>query len=78
MKSSLGYALIVLALGLLFLPGCALFNSVEVAHHRHTTIGQELMDLDQAKRKGLISKQEYDRVRQAILEGGPIPDDEDD
>jgi hypothetical protein len=76
----LGYALTVLALGLLFLPGCALFNSVDLTYQRHTTIGQELMDLETAKKKGAITKREYDRVRAEILKGGPVPDmkDEDD
>lgn len=33
-----------------------------------TTIGQELMDLDESYKKGLISEKEYNRTKEAILE----------
>jgi hypothetical protein len=33
-----------------------------------TTLGQELQDLDTAYQKGLLSKEEYDKTRQRIME----------
>ena len=32
-----------------------------------TTMGQELMDLDESRQKGLISDKEYDKAKKEIL-----------
>ena len=33
----------------------------------YTTMGQELMDLDESRKKGLISDKEYERAKKDIL-----------
>jgi len=54
------------------LSGCALFNKVDLEYHRTTTIGQELIDLQKAKDKGVISDEEYFNAKKEILAGGPL------
>jgi hypothetical protein len=53
------------------LSGCAMFNRATVTHTRTTTIGQELIDLQEAKEKGTLSDEEYDKLKKEIIEGGP-------
>ena len=40
---------------ILLVAGCAAFNRMQVTQNRHTTIGQELVDLKKAKDQNLIS-----------------------
>jgi hypothetical protein len=54
------------------LTGCAMFNKGTLHYNRTTTIGQELVDLQEAKTKGAISEEEYVKAKKDILEGGPI------
>ncbi len=52
--------------------GCAMLNRVDVEYHRTTTIGQELLDLQKAREKGVISDEEYICTKKEILAGGPV------
>lgn len=63
---------ILLAVLVAGLSGCALLNKVDVEYSRHTTIGKELIDLQQAKEKGVISDEEYFKAKKEILAGGPV------
>ncbi|MEI6210035.1 MAG: SHOCT domain-containing protein [bacterium] len=54
------------------LTGCAMFNRGTVHYNRTTTIGKELVDLQDAKAKGAISDEEYTKAKKEILEGGPL------
>jgi hypothetical protein len=54
------------------LSGCAMLNRVDVEYHRNTTIGQELLDLQQAREKCVISDEEYFNAKKEILAGGPV------
>lgn len=54
------------------LSGCAMLNRVDVEYSRHTTIGQELLDLQQAREKCVISDEEYFNAKKEILAGGPV------
>lgn len=65
-------ALIVSGVLVCGLSGCAMLNRVDVEYHRTTTIGQELMDLQKAKEKGVISDEEYFNTKKEILAGGPV------
>lgn len=46
---------------------CAMFNKTEINQKRTTTIGQELIDLEEAKEKGAISQEEYEKVKERII-----------
>ena len=65
-------ALIVVGVLVAGLSGCAMLNRVDMTYSRHTTIGRELMDLQQAKDKGVISDEEYITAKKEILAGGPV------
>jgi hypothetical protein len=54
------------------LSGCAMLNRMDVEYHRNTTIGQELLDLQQAREKCVISDEEYITAKKEILAGGPV------
>lgn len=54
------------------LSGCAMLNRVDMTYSRHTTIGRELMDLQQAKDKGVVSDEEFAAAKKEILAGGPV------
>lgn len=54
------------------LSGCAMFNKGTLHYNRTTTIGKELVDLQEAKAKGVISDEEYTKAKKDILEGGPL------
>ncbi len=62
-------AAVVLAGGL---SGCAMFNSGTMHYSRTTTMGKELVDLQEAKAKGALSDEEYAKAKKDILEGGPV------
>jgi hypothetical protein len=65
-------ALMVAGVVVFGISGCAMLNRVDVEYSRHTTIGQELIDLQQAKEKGVISDEEYICAKKEILVGGPV------
>jgi hypothetical protein len=54
------------------LTGCAFGNKGTFQYNRTTTIGRELIDLQQAKEEGAITEEDYDRVKKEILKGGPF------
>ncbi len=66
-------AMVALASGL---TGCAMFNKGTLHYTLHytrtTTIGKELMDLQDARAKGAITEEEYAKVKKEILKGGPM------
>ena len=51
------------------LSGCAgaAFNRVNLTLHRNITVGQELIDLQAAHEKGIISDTEYAKAKANIL-----------
>ena len=70
MKKMVGtFAVIILASGI---AGCAVGNKGAVHYNRTTTIGQELIDLKEAKEKGALSEKEYNEVRKDLLESGSL------
>jgi len=52
--------------------GCAMGNKGTVYYTRTTTIGRELIDLKEAKDKGAMTEQEYNKVKEDIMKCGPI------
>jgi hypothetical protein len=52
------------ALGVGTLGGCGSSTKVE---NRGTTVGQELTDLEEARNKGLLTEDEYSKMRQEIM-----------
>jgi hypothetical protein len=55
-----------LALGVSALAACGCSSTAQV-ESRSTTVGQELQDLEEARNKGLITEEEYQKQRQAIM-----------
>ena len=47
--------------------GCAMGNKGTMHYSRTTTIGQELIDLKEAKDKGALSEQEYNKAKEQLL-----------
>lgn len=61
----------LLALALLIglgVGGCGGGGAKVQSNSTTTTIGQELMDLDSAYNKGIITKEQYERSKRKILE----------
>ena len=54
------------------LTGCALFSKGTLQYSRTTTVGQELLDLQDAKSKGALSDKEYVKAKKEILAGDPF------
>jgi len=52
--------------------GCAMGNKGTIHYNRTTTIGKELIDLKEAKDKGALSEEEYNKVREDIMKCGSI------
>ncbi len=52
--------------------GCAMFNEGTVHYSRTTTIGKELVDLKEARADGAISEEEYIKLKEEIMKGGPV------
>jgi hypothetical protein len=52
------------------LTGCAMFNYTKgtLQYSRTTTIGRELMDLQEAREKGAISEAEYNQCKKNLIE----------
>jgi len=49
------------------LPGCGGGGSKNTIQTSTTTMGQELMDLDESRKQGLVDDQEYEKAKKAIL-----------
>jgi uncharacterized membrane protein len=54
------------------LTGCAMFNHGTMHYNRTTTIGMELIDLKKARDNGALSEEEYTKLKEEIMKGGPI------
>jgi hypothetical protein len=67
MKGALN--LIMATVAALVLSGCmgAALNKIELTLNRNITVGQELMDLQEAHEKGIISDTEYMETKKDIL-----------
>ncbi len=64
---------LVLLMAVLGLSGCAAFNSATVRNERHTTIGQELIDLKKALDSGALTPNEYEVQKARILQESTPP-----
>ena len=62
-------AVIILVSGI---TGCAIENKGTMHYNRTTTIGKELLDLKEAKDKGALSEEEYNKVKEDLLKSGSI------
>ncbi len=49
------------------LAGCAIGNTARIDLTRTTTIGQELIDLKEAKDKGAMTEEEYQKAKSDIM-----------
>lgn len=49
------------------LSGCGGGGSENTIQTSNATMGQELMDLDESRKMGLISDKEYEKAKKAIL-----------
>lgn len=58
----------IICLAIVALAGCATGNGVTYENNRHTTIGQELIDLKNAYDQKIITADEYDKLKQDITE----------
>ena len=63
----------LLILAALPLSGCVLGNTAEISMVRSTTIGQELLDLEEARAKGIINEIEFRELREEIKEMANAP-----
>ena len=56
-------------LTVIVLSGCAgaAFNKIELTMNRNITVGQELLDLEAAHEKGIISAEEFINAKNDIL-----------
>ena len=72
MKHTKTTATVLALLIMVSLASCAMFNRGTVHHSRTTTIGQELIDLKEARDNEAINEEEYNKLKQEIMEGGPI------
>ncbi len=62
---------LILLIMLVLTVGCGSFNEGQAELHinKNISTGQELLDLQEALEKGIISKQEFEEQRTKILEG---------
>lgn len=56
----------LMVITVLALAGCAVGNDVQLENSRHTTIGQELIDLKKAYDEEIVTAEEYDKLKQDI------------
>jgi hypothetical protein len=63
---------IILILSVIALGGCAIANDLQLENSRHTTIGQELIDLKKAYDENIITAEEYDMLKQDIKKSASI------
>ena len=69
-RQMIRYGIVLVLLAPLW--GCVAGNDVKVEAYRNTTVGQELIDLEAAREKGLVNPSEYEALREEIKKGGPI------
>ena len=64
------YTVISLMFGISLLGGCSCSGGgdEDVKVIQQQSYGQQLMDLDSARQKGLLTDKEYEKSRQAILD----------
>ncbi len=67
-----GWARVILAGILVLTPTVGLYGcgggNARLEHKSNaTTLGRELMDLDEARRKGVISESEYNELRKDVI-----------
>lgn len=55
-------------IALLSVSGCAIGNSGKLVLSRHISVGQELIDLKEARDRGAITEEEYLEVKSKLLE----------
>lgn len=72
-SSKSGGRAVIGVLGIMALAGCCLFSTACSSHStveaRTTTVGQELKDLEDARNKGLLTEDEYQKKRSEIMKG---------
>ncbi len=59
--------LLMIVIFALLIYGCGCFNKGSMTYSRHTTTGQELLDLKEAKDSGAISEEEYEKLRKNVM-----------
>jgi hypothetical protein len=59
-------AVIMMGMGFT-LTGCGSTTKTEIKESPKTTLGQELIDLEEAYKKGVITKDEYEKQKKALL-----------
>lgn len=59
-------AMVMMGIGF-SLTGCGSSTKTEIKEAPKTTLGQELIDLDEAYNKGVITKDEYEKQKKALL-----------
>lgn len=65
-KEGLNFAL---ALSLIAgLSGCAILNRADLQYTRTTSLGQDLIDLKDAKDRNAITEEEFEAAKKALLE----------
>jgi hypothetical protein len=53
--------------GAVALSGCAAFNRGQFVMARHVTVGQEMIDLKQARDEGAITEEEYQTIKGKVM-----------
>ena len=67
MKGKIGLAgMLAVAACCFMMSGCAMFNRTTIENVDNTTIGEQLIDLKNARDKGAITEQEYNDLRERI------------
>jgi hypothetical protein len=71
MKRLLSFRLLAAVFAVVFLAaGCISYESSRPpVHQTEPTLGQELIDLQDARDRGALTDVEYDRARQGLLNG---------
>jgi uncharacterized membrane protein len=59
-------AMVMMGMGF-SLTGCGSSTKTEIKEAPKTTLGQELIDLDEAYNKGVITKDEYEKQKKELL-----------
>ena len=72
MKTAKTLPIVLALLVIISLSSCAMFNRGTMHYSRTTTIGQELIDLKEARDNEVISEEEYCKLKKEIMDGGPV------
>ena len=62
----------IILLAVLSIGGCAMGNDMTLENNRHTTIGQELLDLKKSYDEKIITAEEYDKLKQDIKDSASL------